>query len=136
MIGVQDDAAIALLTITINSSYSLFIAIRLVGEEFTTLCCTEAIDFIMHLKMTYQIIKESREINGANFPGTDNDKNTNITILLLVELMEGFSPIIYGVCMAMAYYGPNAHLFSSVRNCYWSKVIKDIGLHALRIAYY
>ena len=127
MMGVQDDAAIALLTITISSNYSLFIAIRLVGEEFATVCCTVAIDFIMHLKMTYQIIKESREINDANIPGTNNDMNTNITTLILAELMEGFSPIIYGVGMAMAYYGPNAHLFSSVRNCYWSEVIKDIG---------
>ena len=57
MMGVQDDAAIALLTITISSSYSLFIAIRLVGQEFATVCCTVAIDFILHLKFLYLSLK-------------------------------------------------------------------------------
>ena len=53
--------------------------------------------------------------------------NRKITILILAELIEGFTPIIYGVCMAMAYYGPNAHILSNVGNSYWGKPIKTLG---------
>ena len=46
---------------------------------------------------------------------------------MITELIEGFAPLIYGFCMAMAYYGPNAHILSNVGNNYWSKPIEDIG---------
>ena len=29
------------------------------------------------------------------------------------------------ICIAMAYYGPNAHLFSNIGSSYWSTNIKD-----------
>ena len=51
----------------------------------------------------------------------------NIIKLILTELVEGFAPIIYGASMAMAYYGPNAHILSNVGNTYWSTEMEDIG---------
>ena len=47
-------------------------------------------------------------------------------MLIIAELIEGLTPIIYGVGMAMAYYGPNYHLFSNVGNDYWSTQMKSI----------
>ena len=52
--------------------------------------------------------------------------NIKITMLIIAELIEGLTPIIYGVGMAMAYYGPNYHLFSNVGNDYWSTQMKSI----------
>ena len=54
-------------------------------------------------------------------------KNLNVTKLILIEIIEGFVPIIYGACMAVAYYGPNAHILATVGNNYWSKEMEDIG---------
>ena len=58
MMGNQDEPAAALLTINVSSRWSFFIAIRLVGAEFPTLCCTVAIDFVLHMIQTYKSIKE------------------------------------------------------------------------------
>ena len=49
------------------------------------------------------------------------------TTLILGELIEGFTPIIYGICTALAYYGPNAFLFANIGNNYWSTEVNDIG---------
>ena len=49
-----------------------------------------------------------------------------MTNLILTEFIEGFTPIIYGTCMTMAYYGPNAHILANVGNTYWSTKIEDI----------
>ena len=125
MLLMEDEKAIALHEIIWSSEWSLFIAIRLVGEEFATVCCAVAIVFVLHLKMTLQIIKEKRKING-----TENEivetKKTNLTSLMIAELIEGFTPLIYMICIAMAYYGPNANLFANIGNDYWSDEIDDI----------
>ena len=52
MILVQDEAAIALFAVNVCSEYSFFIAIRLVGASFATVCSTVVIDFALHLKAT------------------------------------------------------------------------------------
>ena len=127
MMGVQDEPAIVLVTIIISTAYSLFIAIRLVGAELSTVCCTLAIDAILHFKATYKIIKEFRKINVEGIENFNMKENMNITTLILGELIEGFTPIIYGICTALAYYGPNAFLFSNIGNNYWSTEVNDIG---------
>ena len=51
----------------------------------------------------------------------------NVITLVIGELIDGITPVIYACSMAMAYYGPNAHIFSNVRNNYWSEEIENIG---------
>ena len=127
MMGIKDEAAIALLSISVISLYSFFIAIRLVGAELATLCCTVGIEFFLHLKITHQIIQEHRRVNNAVVEIVHIGRNTKITTLLIAELVETITPIIYATCIAMAYYGPNAQLFSNIGNSYWSEEIKDIN---------
>ena len=127
MMVKQDESAIAWLVIAVNSNYAIFIAIRLVGAEWVTIFCTVAIDFVLHLKMTYQITKEFGKANDERTENNNTEKNILITKLVLAELIEGFIPIIYGTCMAMAYYGPNSHILSNVGNTYWSDEIKNIA---------
>ena len=127
MVGIQDESGTALLSITVSSRWSFFIAIRLVGAEFGTILCTVVIDFMLHMKKTYKIIKESKRINTIGIENEITKKKINVTKLLLAELIEGLTPIIYGVCVAMAFYGPNAHILSTVGNTYWSGKIEDIG---------
>ena len=48
--------------------------------------------------------------------------------LVVAEAIEGLTPIIYAICVAMAHYGPNGHLLGNMRNSYWSyKEIEDIS---------
>ena len=78
-----------------------------------------------HSKMTYKIIKEYRKVNHE---GNKNGiiENGLIDKLLLAEIIEGITPIIYSTCIALAFYGPNASIISNVGNTYWSKKIENI----------
>ena len=58
----------------------------------------------------------------------NQDIKTKIATLIIAELIEGFTPLIYGTCILMAYYGPNAHLLSNIGRTYWGEEIKDIRL--------
>ena len=124
MMGVLDETAKALITIHVSSGYSFFIAIKLVGAEIATIVSTVAIDFLLHSKTTHDIIKDFRKIRDVVY---GKESHTGITILILGELIEGLTPLIYGICVAMAYYGPNADILSSVGNNYWSQKIEDIS---------
>ena len=126
MAGEKDEDAISLLTVTITTEYSIFNAIRLVGAEWSTLCCTVGIDFILNLKMTLQIIKEHKKITNEGTKIVNAEKNFKITTLILAEMIEGFTPLTYAICILMAYEGPNSHLFSNIGNSYWGKEIEDL----------
>ena len=48
------------------------------------------------------------------------------TNLILGELVEGFLPLIYAICMAMTHYGPNDKLFANIGNRFWGEPIEDV----------
>ena len=126
MMGNLNEAGMAILAADVNIMYSTFIAIRLVGAELATVYCSVVVGFASHLWMTYRIVKDSRKIINVDLEIQNSGRNAQITKLIIAELIEGLAPIIYGIHMAMAYYGPNAHIFSNVGNSYWSKAMKDI----------
>lgn len=127
MMGAQDEAATVLLAITISSVYSIFVAIRLVGSTYTTICSALIIDFSLHLKLTLQIIKEYIKPGNSQNENGNSQRSTKLATLIIAELIEGFVPIIYMVCVAMAYYGPNAHLLANIGSNYWGRKIQDFG---------
>ena len=127
LMGIPNESALILVTISVSSKWSFFVAIRLVGAEFATICCAVAIDLFLHLRLTYKCIKEHKKVIDVGIANENTKKTINIANLIIPELIEGFSPIIYGFCMAMAYYGPNNHILSNVGNNYWSKPIEDIS---------
>ena len=126
MVGDQGEPATALLAITVSAHYTFFIAVRLADAEFTTMCCVLGIDFALHLIFTIQIINENRKVavEGSN---TEKKRKSSIIVMLVFsELMAGFTPLIYGICMAMAYYGPNSYLFTNIGCDFWGEKIDDI----------
>ena len=125
MMGTQDEDRTALAAIIISSNYSFLIAVRLVGSTYTTMCSVVAIDFCIHLKCTFQIIEEFRRVIDAGNTNEITQRNAKLAVLIISELIDGFTPIIYMICIAMAYYGPNAHLFSNIGSSYWGTNIKD-----------
>ena len=127
IMGVQDEPAIVLVTIIASTGYSFFIAIRLVGAEFSTICCMLGIDAILHFRITYKIVRGFRKVDVEGIETLSIQTNINISRLIIGELIEGLTPIIYGICMALAYYGPNVFLFANIGNNYWSTEVNDIG---------
>ena len=126
MMGEQDGPAMALLTINVNVLYAGFITVRLVGAEWSTICSSVVIGFVIHLRLTYQIINSFKKVNDDGQESDITENKMLVTKLIIVELIEGFTPIIHGTCIAMAYYGPNSHLFSNVGSNYWGKELTDI----------
>ena len=127
-LDVQNESALALILISVSSKYSFFIAIRMVQAESATVCCTMIIDMLLHLKLTYRTIKDFQTFNSERRNENDtNHNNMNMNKLIIAELIEGFTPIIYGMCIALAYYGPNSNIISNVGNDYWSEKIDNIG---------
>ena len=52
IMGDQDEPAAALNDISVNTTYSLFIAIRLVDAEVATVYCLVILEFVLHLRTT------------------------------------------------------------------------------------
>ena len=127
MMGEIDEPASALVDVTVNGVYAFFITIRLADAEIATVFTVVAIDFILHLRLTYQIINEHRKVAVEN-DGGNSRKMLYLVQLVLSELLEGFIPIIHGICIAMQYHGPNANLFSNIGSNYWGKKIEDLSL--------
>ena len=128
MIGKHNESGIAILKVDHSVMYSIFISVRLVGAELATICCSVVVGFVQHFLMTYQIIKDFRKVSYlGTFENKTLEKNMRIMKLIITELIEGITPIVYGLHIAMAYYGPNSHIFADVSNTYWSGEMKDFG---------
>ena len=127
MMGKINEEAMAILTIDINVLYSSFIAVRLTGAEWATVCTSVLAGFILHLQLTYKIIQDFGKTNQNGSDSHNRERSIRITKLIITEAIEGLTPIAYAISMAMAFYGPNDYIFSNVRNNYWSKAMKDIG---------
>ena len=126
MMEKQDEAATALIGITISANYSFFIAVRLTGATLATVFCTVSIDLFLHSRITYNLIKEHNNVEDNTGQGSAI-RSFKVAKLILAELMEGFTPMIYAICIAMAFYGPNATLFQDIGNTFWGTPIRDIG---------
>ena len=127
MMGDLDESAIALLTITVNTLYGIFVAIRLAGATWDTVVCFVAIDFLIHLKITYQVIKQHEKVAIEENENTNSKTTICITQLVVSELTEALIPIVYGSCMMLAIYGPNSSIFANVGSTLWGERIESIG---------
>ena len=127
MMGKLDEPASSLIAITISSFYGSFVAFRIAGATVTTVFCVVSIDFAFHSHITYQLIKEHKKVKDLDSRNGLKKKNIKATKLILAELVEGLTPMVYAICMAMAFYGPNNKLFVNIGSTFWGKPIKDIN---------
>ena len=129
VVGEENESASALIAITIGGTYAFYIAIRLVGAEQDTVCCFVVLDTVHHLSMMYEIIKEDKKVANDIIAHNNLAKATIAVKLLLAELIEGITPMVYGICVAIAYYGPNSRILGNIGCSYWSyKKIEDISI--------
>ena len=61
--------------------------------------------------------------------------NCEIHNLFSIEAIEVFIPLILGITISLAYYGPNGDILGGIRNNYWHyKEIQDIGFVIAELA--
>ena len=67
MSGSQNEASSVLLGLAVNVKYSSFVAVRLPGAEIMTVCFIIAVDFVIQLQMTYQIVQLHNKVTNQAF---------------------------------------------------------------------
>ena len=106
MAGSDNESANVLLGMNINVHYALFIAIRLSGSHISTVSCTVAIDFILHLRMAYQLIqlrnKTTTDLN-EHEQRRRNEKRT-ILKLVLAEMCKELVALAYAIGFSRNYF--------------------------------
>ena len=121
MTGGKNEASKVLLGLAVNVHYSNFIAVRLSGAEIMTVCFIIAVDFVLQLQMTYKIVRIHNKIANKTIKNGNEDKQKIVTGLVLTELTEAITPIVYATVFSMAYYGPNARILGNVNE------VDDVG---------
>ena len=119
MSGGHDEESIVLLGFAVNAAYSFFVAVRLPGAEVLTVFFFIAVDVVIQLKMTYQIVRLENQVSTGEKKKGNNEKQKMVMKLVIAELTEGVTPVVYAIGFAMAYYGPNASILGNVKNNYW-----------------
>ena len=128
MMGDLDEPATVLLAVTISSAYTFFVAIRLVAAELSTVICSVVVDFFLHFRIMHKIVQQRNKVGSATMEPENEETSRLASKLVVAEAIEGLTPIIYAICVAMAYYGPNGYLLGNIRNSYWGyKEIEDIS---------
>ena len=111
----------------ISAQYGFFIATSLRGATYVTIFCFLFIDFTLHAYITFKLVKDHNKVKNKEAENQMEQKTLALaTKLILAELMEGFTPMIYGITMALAYYGPNAEIFIDIGSKFFGKPIDDI----------
>ena len=78
--------------------------------------------------MTKNIAQLHKKVAAENNENQMIQKQKNIRNLVLAEITEGVTPIVFAISFAMAYYGPNSTILGNVRNDYWEyKKVNDVG---------
>ena len=96
MMGALDEPASSLLAITTGLHYSSFVAVRIAGATGATVfCVVTAIDFAIHSYITYKRIRQYNETQDEDSENDNKAKKIKTTNLILAELVEGFTPLIY-----------------------------------------
>ena len=127
VMGTLDEPGSVLLSIITSVFYGSFVASRIAGATGATVFFIVSIDFALQSRMTLQLIKEYNKVKENDTENGENTKSFKATKLIVAELIEGFTPMIYAICMAMAYYGPNSGLFFNIKSNFGGQPIEDIN---------
>ena len=83
------------------------------------------VDLFNQLMITRKIANLHTKVNVWN-EMIENEKRKEILKLILAEMCEGLVPLVYALCFAMSYYGPNSHLIGNVGIEIWGyKAVDD-----------
>ena len=119
MVVIENEKARVLLTVSVNFSYNLFLAVSFVDARNATMICMAVVEFMIQLNMSHNIVKLNKTVAAIGDEKLITDKKNAVLTLLLDELGEGLVPLAYAIGFSMAFYGPNTELIGNVGNSYW-----------------
>ena len=126
LVGTENARANVLLGVSTNITYGLFVATRLAGARNSTIICIALVDLLMQFMMSYKIVHLHAKVLNGDQETLQVEKNKEILKLVLAEMCEGLVPLVYAICFAMSYYGPNANFIGNVGIEVWGyKAVDD-----------
>ena len=106
--------------------FTFYIAVTLTNSDEITVFRLLAVEFLLHIRQCYYIIKWTRRVGVDDDPAKHNMKKRTLDNLILLEFIDVLVPIVYATGFATAFYGPNATIIGDVKNGYWNyKEVKD-----------
>ena len=131
--------AIGITTIYAATVYKIVVVI-LIGSKanIVTGYCILAIQFLMNMYLCVKIIRLHRQsvedINQAE--NLQKKKDEYLVKLMLNEIVESLTPIMFIIAFMFAYFGPNAKIIGNIQNGYWQfKAVNDIHAYLSGILY-
>ena len=126
LVGTENARANVLLGVSTNITYGLFVATRLAGARNLTITCIALVDLLMQFMMSYKIVHLHAKVVIGDQETLQEEKSKEILKLVLAEMCEGLVPLVYAICFAMSYYGPNANFIGNVGIEIWGyKAVDD-----------
>ena len=122
----DDEIAKFTLNIEVISMFTFYIAVTLTNSDEITVFSLLAVEFLLHIRQCYYIIKWTRRVDADDDPAKHNLKKRTLDNLILLEFIDVLVPIVYATGFATAFFGPNATIIGDVKNGYWNyKEVKD-----------
>ena len=117
-------------SIYINCGHSLFlvIAIGSIATDATVYMILVG-EFLINMHSCNTIIRLHKTKVGllSDVHELESQKEIEVQMLVLCEMMETLVPLVYLGTFLIAYYGPNATILGNIRNGYWQyTVVKDV----------
>ena len=115
MTKMENEIAMVLLSSTLSVFFGSMIAVQLVVANNIAVGSFLFVEFFLHIRVCYQIIKLNNEIeSGENAVQIRNLKKAKLRNLVIDETMEVSIIIVYAIGSAFAYYGPNQDLYKKL----------------------
>ena len=129
-VGTHDEESETTAIIYINCQHAFYVAIAIssTATEATAYVLLIA-DFASNIYNSYKIIRIDRKITPQNFDNekTKKERDKEVSMLVLIEIMEILVPLAYAITFVLAYYGPNSKILGNVQNDYWQfQEIRDV----------
>ena len=133
MTGGNEEESKVWFEVKVNSIYAYFVAVRISDAQPMTVCLFVLVDFVQQLQMTYKIIQCHKKIGVTKDETVTRNKQSIVIKLVLAEMTEGITPLVFAIGFAMAYYGPNSAIIGNVKNEYWGYKKVDNVEHLFRM---
>ena len=120
-VGVEDASVTIIAAHFSAMRHVLFLSVNLVNSTTLTSYLILGSDFVINVVSCAKILIYIKN------PSEKNEKRKQSAILVLIvnETVELIGPIIYSLCLLLAYHGPNAEVLGNVKSGLWQYVAID-----------
>ena len=132
-IAVESDRICDAIGITTTNEATVYkmAVIILIGSKANAVTgyCILAVTFLMNIYICFKAIRLHRQsVEDENQSETLERRKSELLIkLMLNEMVESITPLLFIIAFIIAYFGPNARIIGNIQNGYWQfKAVNDI----------